>query len=218
MHNGDEWWLMVMATPLSLAGLFHGRCHLEMDDQWGYPYDLRNLHVGKTGCHVYQPWQWWTNPTNKKHGDVGDGAVMALFDPHDYCLRIVMIWKKNRHLFWGCRSILTPRMGPMGWWKHVQRMVDSRFFSENVFVAGLRTLAAKDAWDSAMILLNKAIRPYQSQDVSVWKGWMGICSNFDNSPKHPLHLTLIQVCRPNHRTPYDLSVFVFATRKVKGCR
>ena len=34
--------------------LRHGG-NLEMDGQWGYPYDLGNLHVGKTGCHVYQP-------------------------------------------------------------------------------------------------------------------------------------------------------------------
>ena len=30
-----------------LAGLFHGKSHLEMDDKSGYPYDSGNLHM----CH-----------------------------------------------------------------------------------------------------------------------------------------------------------------------
>jgi hypothetical protein len=32
-------------TPLSLDGLFHEKSQSEMDDDWGYPYDSRNLHI-----------------------------------------------------------------------------------------------------------------------------------------------------------------------------
>ena len=31
--------------PSSLDGLFHGKAHLEMDENWGYPYDLGNHHI-----------------------------------------------------------------------------------------------------------------------------------------------------------------------------
>ena len=27
-----------------MGGLFHGTSHLEVDDNWGYPYDSGNLH------------------------------------------------------------------------------------------------------------------------------------------------------------------------------
>ena len=28
-----------------MDGLFHGQSHSKMDDDWGYPYDLGNLHI-----------------------------------------------------------------------------------------------------------------------------------------------------------------------------
>ena len=28
-----------------MDGLFHGNSHLEMDDDWAYPYDLGNHHL-----------------------------------------------------------------------------------------------------------------------------------------------------------------------------
>ena len=38
-----------LATPSSLDGLFHGKSHLEMEDERGYPYDLGNLHMLVSG-------------------------------------------------------------------------------------------------------------------------------------------------------------------------
>ena len=34
-----------MGIPLLLDGLFQGKSDLDMDDSWGYPHDLRNLHM-----------------------------------------------------------------------------------------------------------------------------------------------------------------------------
>ena len=32
-----------------IAGVFHGKDHLEMDDDWGYPYDLGNSYIYNNG-------------------------------------------------------------------------------------------------------------------------------------------------------------------------
>ena len=34
-----------MGIPLRMDGLFHGKFPSNMDDDWGYPYDLGNLHM-----------------------------------------------------------------------------------------------------------------------------------------------------------------------------
>ena len=53
-----------MGDPQELDGLFHGKSHREMDDDWGYPYFKQtpydvHVHAGwwKTS-HIFL-WSWW---------------------------------------------------------------------------------------------------------------------------------------------------------------
>ena len=40
---------------LKRVNLYNEQSHLEMDDDWGYPYDLGNLHIAKS--IIYSHWR-----------------------------------------------------------------------------------------------------------------------------------------------------------------
>ena len=44
---------IIMGVPFKIDGLFHGKSHLEMDENWGYPYLRKPQMMKHVHCHVH---------------------------------------------------------------------------------------------------------------------------------------------------------------------